>query len=122
MIWIIGFGKKTSENLGRALRVQCPRCHNIVDYHLILIKSWFTLFFIRIFPYRSQHHLVCEICSHAVELEDAQVLRAKKLVKATAAFRRKKISEARYNEILGQSLGKRPFRQLTVQNGNSRNR
>jgi endogenous inhibitor of DNA gyrase (YacG/DUF329 family) len=115
MIWIIGFGKETHEDLGPVLRVQCPRCHNIVDYHLIQSKTWFSLFFIPLLPYRTDYRLICPICSKAVELSrESQVQTARRLVKATAAYRRQRISEERYNEILDKYLTKRPFRRLAT--------
>lgn len=103
MFLIFGVGKDTKEDFGAAVPVVCPNCNNATDLHLIKIKKWFALFFLSIFPYRSDYYLMCKICSRGVRLTDQQAERAKRLVRATRAFRKRRVSEERYNDIVRQS-------------------
>lgn len=68
MFIIIGFGRRKKKDFGEITQVRCPRCHNDVLYHLTRTRTWFTLYFIPILPYRTQHRLECPICSHGIRV------------------------------------------------------
>ena len=74
---IIGFGKRTSRDYGAITSLECPRCHQNVSYHLIYTRTWFTYFFIPLFPYRSQYRVACPICSHSILLQGKEIEAAK---------------------------------------------
>lgn len=40
----------------------CPHCCREMNFVLQTTASWFTLFFIPIFPYRFQRQVVCPCC------------------------------------------------------------
>jgi len=76
---LIGFGKTTRDNLGATGQEQrCVWCSVRVYYHLILIRTWFTYFFIPIFAYRSTYHLECPACARSIMLSRDEVKAAKK--------------------------------------------
>lgn len=63
---IIIFGTKSStikENKGNFV---CPQCQNLRKYSLKSIQSWFTLFFIPVFPIgaKKDRHVECEGCNN----------------------------------------------------------
>ena len=60
---IFGWGHRTTNDFGPTLALNCPNCKNDSWWHLVSYKTWFTLFFIPVIPYESEHLLLCEICS-----------------------------------------------------------
>jgi hypothetical protein len=76
---IIGFGKITSDDLGETGREQqCVWCSASVFYHLILVRTWFTYFFIPVVPYRKQYQIVCPACDSGVSIRPDEVGAAKR--------------------------------------------
>jgi hypothetical protein len=66
---LISFGKKTFKDLGETGQQQrCFSCSTLVFYHLILVRTWFTYFFVRIFSYRNQYFIECPSCSQSIEI------------------------------------------------------
>ena len=68
---IFGFGRVRFKDFGLDRPVICERCGNQVQYGFVERKSWFTLFFIPVFPYASKKLVICPICSHAIEMDPA---------------------------------------------------
>ena len=68
MLIIVGFGRRRKNDLGEISAIQCPRCHNEVSYHLTHTRTWLTLYFIPVLPYRSERRLECPICSHGMRV------------------------------------------------------
>ena len=76
---IIGFGSVTSDDLGETGREQqCVWCSARVFYHLLLVQTWFTYYFIRLIPYRSEYQIVCPICDQGVRILGQEVQTAKR--------------------------------------------
>jgi hypothetical protein len=76
---IIGFGKVTSKDLGETGQEQpCVWCSARVFYHLILVRTWLTYFFIRVLPYRSDYRLVCPACARFVIIRGAEIKAARR--------------------------------------------
>ena len=72
MFFIIGLGSQTRKEYGKTPAQLCGRCHNNTKRAIAKVTSWFSLFFIPIFPYKSQYLLVCPICGNARELEEEE--------------------------------------------------
>lgn len=71
---LVGFGKRTRKDFGETGRVQqCIWCSNSVFYHLVRTNTWFTYFFIPIFPYRSEYRIECPICHNGLALKKAEI-------------------------------------------------
>lgn len=68
MLLIIGFGRRKKRDRGEIVQVKCPRCSNTVFYHYTHTRTWLTLYFIPILPYRSERRLECPICSHGMRI------------------------------------------------------
>ncbi len=76
---IIGFGQVTSEDLGETGREQpCVWCLARVFYHLILVRTWLTYFFIRALAYRKEYRLECPACKHSVTIHGAEIKAARR--------------------------------------------
>ena len=66
---IIGFGKTTTDDLGETgLDQPCLWCSTSVFYHLVLVRTWFTYFFIPVIPYRSEYHVECPACRNSIRI------------------------------------------------------
>lgn len=76
---IIGFGKVTSKDLGKTGHEQiCIWCSAHVAYHLILLRTWFTYFFIPVIPYRKEYQIMCPACGGSLRLLGEEVEAAKR--------------------------------------------
>jgi len=76
---LIGTGKKTSKDLGATGQEQkCIWCFSLVFYHLIVVRTWFTCFFIPIFSYHSEYRIECPSCSQDIKIQGEEVKAAKR--------------------------------------------
>jgi zinc-ribbon family len=76
---IIGFGKVTTKDLGETgLEQPCVWCSARVVYHLVLVRTWFTYFFIPVIPYRKAYRVTCPVCGGAVAISGEEVKAAKR--------------------------------------------
>jgi hypothetical protein len=65
--FIIGFGKRTVDFLRPAGRRRCPNCGNTAEWSVMRVRSWVTLFFIPVLPYKTEVVAICPICGYSVE-------------------------------------------------------
>jgi hypothetical protein len=96
MVVIFGFGPGKQEDLGEAVQVVCPNCHNQVMLHHVRSKKTVRLYFVPVVPYGTDDYLVCPVCSRGMQLSQAQVPQVASVKRATAAFRAGRLSEADY--------------------------
>ena len=80
MSWIIiGFGRQSRKDLGETgVEQQCAWCSRKIYYHLILLRTWFSYFFIPVFPYRSEYFIECPLCSQSIGIRGEEVEAAKR--------------------------------------------
>lgn len=64
---------------------------------LTRIMTWFTLFFIPIFPYAIKHHLTCPVCKYGVTLEAEQIAQMKPLAEINQLLVDEKITADEYH-------------------------
>lgn len=60
--FIIGFGKTTADYLRSAGTRVCPRCGNRAEWSAYRLRTWVTLFFIPVLPYKTVTVDVCPVC------------------------------------------------------------
>jgi len=96
MVVIFGFGPGKQEDLGEAVQIVCPNCHNQVILHHVRSKKTVRLYFVPVVPYGTDDYLVCPVCSRGMQLSQAQVPHVASVKRATAAFRAGRLSEAGY--------------------------
>jgi len=67
---IIGWGNRYVKDFGQVIKDKCSICSKKNYFNLIRVRDWFDFFFIPIFPYNTEYHLVCPHCNCYLELED----------------------------------------------------
>ncbi|WP_053955020.1 zinc-ribbon domain-containing protein [Inediibacterium massiliense] len=66
IIW--GWGKVTRKIIGAVFQRSCSYCNSAEIWNLCIVRTWFTLFFIPIIPYRKQYCIACPRCGSYIEL------------------------------------------------------
>lgn len=69
MFILFGWGRYTVKNHGPVETYHCEHCNNDKYWNLYTRRTWFTLFFIPIIPYSSEHLLLCPICNYGVKVD-----------------------------------------------------
>lgn len=76
---LIGFGKLRRRDLGETgVEQQCVWCYQAIYYHLIMVQTWFTYFFIPIFPYRTEYRAECPSCARGFDIRGGEIKAAKR--------------------------------------------
>lgn len=66
---MIIFGSRTSTKLVAALIFACALCHATAAQRLFRVQTWFTLFFLPIFPFgHGRYALQCAYCGSTTNL------------------------------------------------------
>lgn len=68
MLFIFGFGHQKRTAYGTTEERECPNCHHIKKWKIEKISKWFTLFFLPIFPYKTEYELYCPVCKYGQKL------------------------------------------------------
>lgn len=69
---IFGWGRTTKEFMGKVFEKMCPHCNKTDFWQLCIIRTWFTLFFIPVIPYKSMYCVTCPSCGSYIELTQEQ--------------------------------------------------
>lgn len=69
---VFGWGRKSLDTLGTCGPAECPNCHNVTLFRHFRRKTWFTLFFIKVFPYEAREYLGCQVCGFGWEVTRGQ--------------------------------------------------
>lgn len=76
---LIGIGKRTTRDLGETgQEQQCVWCSTAVYYHLFLIQTWLTCFFVPLLAYRSEYRVECPTCKHGIGIYGNEVKAARR--------------------------------------------
>ncbi len=70
IIW--GWGKVTKKIIGAVFERSCNYCNSTEIWNLCIIRTWFTLFFIPIIPYRKKYCIACPKCWSYIELTEEE--------------------------------------------------
>ena len=76
---LFGWGRRVVKDIGPLFFDTCGRCNNEVYFRLLQITTWFTLFFIPIFPYSVENLIVCPTCQCTAKFPKEQMKDAKVL-------------------------------------------
>lgn len=66
IIW--GWGKVTKSWKGGVFQKQCGYCNQMLVWRLCVKRTWFTLFFIPVIPYKTEYCIECPNCGSYIEL------------------------------------------------------
>lgn len=69
---IFGWGRRMTKDHGPGQGILCPNCRNNTRFHLIVRRTWFTLFFIPVIPYETMYMEICPICSRGQQVTKDQ--------------------------------------------------
>lgn len=64
MFFIFGWGRQKDKYIGNVFRFPCGNCRNVVDWELQEYSKWFALFFLLVFPYKTERMVICPICNY----------------------------------------------------------
>ena len=64
-----GWGYQRTSSKILPFQGKCSSCNNIVDWYLVQVSTWFTLFFLPIFPYSRKAFILCPICKSGIEVD-----------------------------------------------------
>ena len=64
-----GWGHQRQSSKILPFQGECLNCNNTVDWYLVQVSTWFTLFFIPIFPYSRKAFVLCPICRSGIEID-----------------------------------------------------
>ncbi|MDP4145864.1 MAG: zinc-ribbon domain-containing protein [Bacillota bacterium] len=70
IIW--GWGRITRKIIGPAFQRICSHCNTTQIWRLCIMRTWFTLFFIPIIPYKKRYCVICPNCKSYIELTEQQ--------------------------------------------------
>ncbi|PYG85627.1 zinc ribbon family protein [Ruminiclostridium sufflavum DSM 19573] len=96
MFFIFGWGHQTVKNHGPVKVFHCEHCNNDKVWILHSRKTWFTLFFIPVIPYSSEHLLFCPICHHGVRLDNEKFNELRLIAECNTELIGKKITEEQH--------------------------
>jgi hypothetical protein len=105
---LFGWGHTKEKDHGETFPLHCPNCNNDTFLRYKVIKLYFTLFFIPIFPYKTKHLLLCSICGVGKEFESTQIEDVKKMNEITKRFLNNEMEEQEYKKN-SQTYGKKLF-------------
>ena len=70
----IVWGTRNTEKVLGHLQVswECGHCGNVLHYKVVCRKTWFTIFWIPLFPVSIQHYVLCPICNYGKKVSKAE--------------------------------------------------
>lgn len=92
----MGFGPRRPNDRGEVAPALCPNCGNHVTFHLLEMRSWFSLFFVPLVPGRARHAVTCPVCHYGIFVEGEPLDLARELIELTAAHKRGGVDPATY--------------------------
>lgn len=97
---IFGYGPRAPKDRGAVAPLQCANCGNVTWYDLVTQRSWFSLFFVPVFPVRTTDALVCTTCQHAIPLGRPAATAAIDMVRTTERHRNGQLDAMAYGQAV----------------------
>ncbi|EJO5346742.1 zinc-ribbon domain-containing protein [Clostridium botulinum] len=91
IIW--GWGKVTKKIIGAVFERTCNYCNKDEVWNLCVVRTWFTLFFIPIIPYKKQYCIACPNCWSYIELTQEEFEKIKMDIKSSYNTNEKIVSD-----------------------------
>ena len=104
MFVVFGWGKQTVKDHGPVFRSRCDRCNNEELWKLYTRRTWFTLFFIPVIPYSTEHLVVCPVCSYGAVITKEKYEELKVVAECNLDLINKKIGEDEHKNRIGQLM------------------
>lgn len=97
---IFGWGHTRTNEIGVVFKERCPHCSNDTNFLLIVVKVFFTLFFIPVFPYSVKRLITCSICNFNYELDTEDFERLKYLADIYKKYSSGLLTEDEYSSLV----------------------
>lgn len=72
MFLIFSIADTKVKHLGNAGLMDCPRCNNTSEWPIHQQKTYFSVFFIPLVPYRTEFTLSCPVCRETRSISEAE--------------------------------------------------
>jgi zinc ribbon protein len=72
MFLIFSFADRKTKHLGDAGAMDCPRCNNTASWPIHRQKTYISIFFIPLIPYRTEFLLSCPVCRETRPISEAE--------------------------------------------------
>ncbi len=63
--------KKMSAVMGRVQQA-CPKCQQVAPQTVVRVRTWMTLFWVKVFPIKKKTFMRCNACGNQVQIDNAQ--------------------------------------------------
>jgi hypothetical protein len=93
---IFGWGHKTYRDYGPAKAHNCEENGSVEYYHLARRTQWFTIFFIPVFPYRTETILICPLCKLGERVGQKKFAHLRRLVEVHKAWLEGRITDSEH--------------------------
>lgn len=104
MFILFGWGKQTLKKHGPVFKNHCDRCNNEELWQLYTRRTWFTLFFIPVIPYSTEHLVACPVCSFGAVITEAKFKELKAIAEGNIDSVNKKLDEDEHKNKVNQVL------------------
>jgi hypothetical protein len=111
---LFGWGHTMTRVFGPTFNYLCNHCHNEEYWILSRITTWFTLFFIPVFPYTVKYFLACPICQYGVELNSEQIEKIRPLAEINQLLLEGEITQEEYQTKVASLNGEKFPQKSTV--------
>jgi hypothetical protein len=99
---LFGWGHQRHKLIGPTHARKCENCNNERIWTMHKLSTWFTLFFIPVFPYSSKRLLTCPVCGQGFELSQTEFEDLRPLAELNQKLATGAISEERYHHELAR--------------------
>jgi len=78
----------------------CQHCGNEQPWYLARVSTWFTLFFIPVFPYSVKRLYICPICQSHYEITPDQYEAMRPIAEANQRLQEGKITNQQHRQVM----------------------
>lgn len=117
-MFIIFGWEKTVRPLESLITTNCYHCDNVSSWSLWKETQWLSLFFIKVLPFSSKHHLCCDICSNSVPLNNSLATSTLSKSNRNEALHAELLSKIEQHQFVGLTEGQISFKKAQSRNAN----
>lgn len=100
---LFGWGHSKVKDAGPVTEHECPNCKNTNLWHLIKASTWFTLFFIPVFPYSIKRFIICPTCQYGESVSKQEYETLVPVAHANKQLQAGSITQEEYNHLIAAS-------------------
>ena len=93
---LFGWGKVTKSVVGQMFERTCGYCNQTHSWQLCKNRTWVTLFFIPVIPYKTQYAIACPSCGSYIQLTSEQFDSMKNDLKTSGGMSEEVMDKLKY--------------------------